>query len=244
MFCRYLLILCILALFISVSCSDDILVNSNEIVGSGNSTTIIRDLASFHSISCTTEADINISSGSTQSVSITVDDNVVDYIFTAVSRSGSLTISTDPDVNLSDFYLTINLVMTDLELISLSGAGNITGQNSFPSDNVNISLSGAGNISLILDVDYLFSSLTGAGNIILNGTADTHQLVHTGVGNIMAYGLTTESTIATLSGVGLAQVFASSSLNVTIAGIGSLYYKGDPTITSTITGIGAIIDAN
>ena len=82
------------------------------------------------------------------------------------------------------------------------------------------------------------------GSIILDGEVDKHQITHSGVGSILSYDLLTDTTLATLSGVGDAQIYVSDYLNISIEGDGSLYYKGFPTIIQNITGNGQLVDDN
>ncbi len=218
-------------------------VDSTIVVGSGDLVTVQRSLASFQSVDLTTVGSVNISSGSTQLASITVDDNVAGHILTRVNN-GVLTISADSAVSLSGFNLTVDLTMTDLRSLQLEGVGNITILNQFNVDSVSLSLSGVGNIACRINGDYLHSSNSGVGNIVLMGSADYHLLQHSAVGSVNAFDMNTDTTTATLSGAGSAEVYVSDSLDVTISGAGSLFYKGSPTITQRLSGTGQIIDAN
>jgi hypothetical protein len=243
MFRRLFLILSLLLIFF-ISCSDDDNpVSRQKITGSGDLITESRTVSPFHSINLITVGNIHLAQGATQSVSITVDDNVMDYIFTTVSN-GVLTVSSDTGVNVTDFDLILNITMIDLEDLTLTGVGNIISANTFNADLVDIFLYGVGNIDLSLNVDRLTSIFSGVGNFNLLGSANRHLITHSAVGNMNAYSLVTDTTIAVLSGVGNAYVSVNDTLDATITGMGSLYYKGDPAVHQTITGQGRVIDAN
>lgn len=217
--------------------------SSDTIIGSGNQVTQVRLLAPFYSVNLSTVGNVNLTHGSVQEVSITISDNLMEYVRTTVS-SGTLIIDVEPGKKFSNFDLTVNLTMTNLEELSNSGAGSIESMNRFHVDSVKLNLSGAGNISLLLEAGQLNSTLTGAGNIVLSGEVDSHQIGHSGAGNLLAFSLVTETTTVNLSGAGKVEVFVNQLLNVTISGVGSVHYKGHPTIIQSITGSGSLIDAN
>lgn len=243
MFRRLFVILSLLSIIL-ISCSDDDNpVSRQKITGSGNLITESRTIPPFNSINLVTVGNVQLTQGATQSVSVTVDDNVMDYILTTVSN-GVLTISSDTGVNVTDFDLILNITMIDLEDLTLTGVGNIISAGTFNADVVDLLLHGVGNIDMSLNVDRLNSIFSGVGNFQLLGSADRHQIIHSAVGNMNAYSLVTDTTIAVLSGVGNAYVFANDTLDATITGMGSLYYKGDPAVHQTITGQGRVIDAN
>jgi len=227
-----------------ISCKETPTVSTPElIVGSGRLVTEVRSLTHFHSVDLNTVGNVNVTYGAVQRVSVTVDDNILEYIRTTVSN-GNLIIDVDPDKRLSNFNLTVDLTATDLEEFSNSSAGSINGKNKFTVDSVRLDLSGAGGMSLQLEANQLSSSVSGAGNIVLSGKVSTHQLEHSGAGNLLAFDLITETTIINLSGAGKAEVYANQLLDVTISGAGSVYYKGRPTINQNITGSGSLIDSN
>jgi len=235
--------LCLSFLILFVSCGEEDPVSFQDITGSDIMETEGRTVGEFHSIDFTVVGDVNLTYGMTQSVSITVDDNIIDYIATTVSN-GVLTISSNPNTDLSEYDLTVDLIMTDLETLTLSGVGNIVSTNLLAADTAELILSGVGNMFLELDGMYLTSTHSGVGNFNLIGVVATHIIEHTGIGENTCFELYTDTTIAHLIGVGNAHVYAEDYLDVTIGGTGSLFYKGNPTVQQTVTGSGQVIDAN
>jgi len=235
---------CALIILLIISCKETPTSSSSEIIiGSGTLLTEVRSLAPFHSVDLYTVGKVNVTYGNVQEVSVTANDNILEFVQTTVSN-GKLIIDLEPGNRFSDLNLTLDLTMTDLEELSNSSAGLITGKNKFIVDSVSLDLSGAGEISLELEADQLNSSLSGAGNIVLSGTVSSHRVEHSGVGNLLAFDLITATTIINLSGVGRAEVYVNQLLDVTISGVGSVYYKGHPTIIQNITSSGSLIDAN
>jgi hypothetical protein len=235
---------CSALLLFSLSCKKSPTDSSSEtIVGSGTLVTEVRSLAQFHSVDLNTVGNLNVTQGAGQEVSVTINDNILQYIQTTVSN-GKLIIDVEPGHQFSNFNLTVDITMTDLEALSNMGAGSISGINTFKVDSVSLALTGAGEINFQIEADQLNSSLSGAGNIVLSGTVSTHQIGLSGAGNILAFELITETSTINLSGAGRAEVYVNQLLDVTISGAGSVYYKGQPTIIQNITGSGSLIDAN
>lgn len=264
MFGKLFAVCSLLIMTIFVSCSDD---NNPtgpkmEIKGSGNIVSEERVATAFRSVDFTSVGNVHITSGATQLVTISADDNVIEHIFTTVSK-GVLKISSDPAVNLSEFDLDVYLTMTDLEKITLTGVGNIVGTNTFLVDTVELMLDGVGNIDFNLDSDMIYatlegvgnfnlnleagrlvSALNGVGNINLEGSAPYHQCVHTSTGSILAFNLITDTSYVVQTAVGYTELYVNDYLNVIISGLGSVYYKGHPSIDVIISGTGQVINAN
>ncbi len=227
-----------------MSCSDNATSPDTEvIVGSGNLIVRERSIAGFHSVDLNSPGKVNLFSGAEQRVVITVNDNLMDYITTEVS-GGKLVIDTKPGVQISNLNLTVDLTMTDLEVLTINGAGLFTGKSKFIVDTASLIINGAGSFILDIEADSLNSTINGAGNLMLSGKAGSHKVDVLGVGPLKAFGLLTITTTVIIKGAGNAEVSASLVLNVTIEGAGSVYYKGNPTINSTISGSGKIVDSN
>lgn len=231
--------------FICLTCCNNATTSSpsTTIVGSDNLVTENRSLANFSSVDLRSVGIVNLTYGAAQDVSVTVNDNILEYIETTVSN-GVLTVDIEPGHRFSNLKLTVDITMMDLELITNTGAGTIKSMNSFEVESVQLTLTGAGQIRLELNADQLISSHTGAGYIVLQGEVATHQISHSGAGSIHAFDLMTDTTVISLSGAGKAEVYVAQLLEVTITGAGSVYYIGYPTIVSNITGVGNLIDAN
>lgn len=264
MFGKLFAVCSLLIMIIFVSCSDD---NNPvgpkiEIKGSGNIVSEERVATPFHSVDFTTVGNVHITSGASQLVTINVDDNVMEHIFTTVSN-GVLKVSSNPNANLSEFELDVYLTMTDLEKVTLTGVGNIVGTNTFLADTVELTLDGVGNIVFNLDSDMIYamlegvgnfnlnletnrlmSALNGVGNINLEGSTPYHQCVHTSTGAILAFNLITDTSFVVQTAVGHTEVYVNDYMNVIISGLGSVYYKGHPTIDVTVSGTGQVINAN
>lgn len=242
-----LLLLCLAGMAGFVSCSDDdknpVSNEYEEIAGSGTLVTVDRTVAEFHSVALYTIGTVNLTSGAAQSLSITVDDNVAQYISTSVV-AGELRIGSPMGVVLTDFDLTVNVTMTDLESVAIYGIGSFLGTNRFEADSIKLVITNVGTIDLDLDAYYLRSDIGNVGELNLSGSVAYHRIWHGSAGLIRAFGLESDTTVANMNGSGNAEVFVTDSLHVAIVGSGSVYYKGTPAIHQVIFGTGQVIDAN
>lgn len=238
---RYLVFFALLSGLLVFSCTDDKCTCPQvSIEGSGTTNTVTRTLPTFSSLALNAAGDVNITLGSTQSVSITVDDNVLEYVTTTVN-GGTLEIGVDPIVRLSNYSLTVNITMTDLEAVVLNGSGTIAGQYQFELDVLSLVLSGSGTITVNVDTDVLSSVLSGSGSINLSGTGTVHSTVVSGSGAVHAFDLASENCAAVLSGSGIIEVLVNNSLEAVVSGSGTIYYRGDPENKEiTITGSGRV----
>jgi len=236
-----------LFIFIFSSCTINDLGTDPEIdqkiEGSGNLVSEDIEVPSFHSISMNTAGLVNITQNTIQNIEVTVDDNILDYLIIRV-QDEVLIIEIVSDVTLSNFELTIDVSMINLESLVTNSAGSIRGLNAFEEDVVNLMVNSAGNIFMDLKVNQLNSMCNSAGNIFLSGQATDHNVMLSSAGNLNAFDLETENTTIVLNSAGNAYVFVSKTLDVTINSAGSVFFKGDPAIKRQINSIGRVYSAN
>jgi len=214
-----------------------------KVKGSGHLISEERELPYFNSISMNTAGLVTISPGAEQYIEVTVDDNIMEHLAIRV-RDEMLIIEVVSDASLSDYELTIDVVMTDLKSLITNSAGSIIGKNTFEEDHINLMVNSAGSISLNLIANQLNSMINSAGNLLLSGRVTLHNSMLSSAGNLCAFDLNTETTVIILNSAGNAQVTASKLLDVTINSVGSVYYKGNPEIIQRINSVGCVISAN
>ncbi len=189
--------------------------------GSGNVISETRAVAGFKSISLEGSADVNVNFGTTESLTIRGEDNIIFLIETNV-KNGQLVINTKPQMTYTATVpVVVNVTMIALDHVSLSGSGNITVPN-FAGDT--------------LEVD-----MPGSGNIIIGGSANLVDIKLGGSGNIFTDQLKAKNATAVLDGAGNIKVFASDHLDVTLSGSGDIQYSGSPaSVNKKVTGVGSI----
>jgi len=213
---RFLLLTLAIALAtFTTSCNDD---DDTPLVGDG-----VINVSNFDAIEVSGVISLNVTQGSTQSVTVRGGTTIFNAIDADVSGGvldlrvgGSLTTGA-----------TIDIVMPNLTDLEATGTGSVA-------------ISGFTNLT---DLDM---EVTGTTVVtITNSNATDFDCIVSGTGNIEAFGLAATDVDAELTGAGNVSVTVSGDLTGSITGLGSLSYKGTPTnIDVDISGAGQVIDAN
>jgi hypothetical protein len=211
--------------------------------GSGKSITQSRTVANFQSVSLEGMGDIAIVQGSTESLTIEAEDNVMPLIKTEV-KNGVLSIRYDQkdwkDVIRPSKPVRFALGVKTLTGVDISGAGNVV-VPSLKSGVLIIKISGAGTVKVDkLEVTELATSVSGLGNVELSGSAAKQTVDLSGAGQYLAGALAGRTAKITLTGGGNATVWVTESLDVTVNGAGQVSYFASPKLTKSITGVGVL----
>ena len=214
--------------------------------GSGDIVTQTRSVPSFHTVAYHGSGEVYITQGTTDSVKITAEDNVLDHLVTTVSN-GALDIYTDEyETIIPTEIVKVHITVDDLRKVELSGGATLKGENTITSDSLRIEVSGSSDeITLDVDCEELETVVSGAATMHLSGTAGEHTSKVSGTADVNAFGLTTERTAITISGIADYDVYASKRLDVFVSGSGQVYYKGSPaTVNKDISGLAEVVDAS
>jgi hypothetical protein len=214
--------------------------------GSGTMITETREVDNFHAIEVSYPAEVFISQGTTQSIKIQADDDVLPGLQTRV-RDGRLEIFykvNDGKAVRPTETVRITIVVTDLDAVDFESAGELNIEG-IEADSLSIAVTGAGNVKLNdIEVQRLSVSLSGAGNATASGTADGISLIISGFGDFDGRELQANTASVNISGAGGASVWAEDELSATISGAGSVSYFGSPKVTKQISGVGSVSQLN
>jgi len=217
--------------------------------GSGDIIVEDRKVSGFDKILMEGAGRIILTQGSSESLSVETDDNLMEYIKTEVNgdtleigfednvvfSSGSGRTALDPT---DGFIFWISVI--DLQAISISGAADIEIEK-LKTDQLDIDLSGAGQVSVDdLNADHLSVLVSGAGDVKIAGSVEDQIVRLSGFGRYQAFDLESQEASVTISGAGGADVWAMEKLDVTISGAGDVKYYGTPSVTPEISGLGRI----
>ena len=225
--------------FISSACAQN-WSSGPGISGEGPKVTKTLDLASFDGLALAISADVMIRQGSSQSVKIEAQQNIIDNLKKEV-KDGVWKIGFVKNVKKSE-SVKIWVTVPSLEQLSISGSGSIIGESRFTNLNdLSLAISGSGNIKLDADSKNLSVAISGSGDMQLAGNTGASTMKISGSGDISAFDLSTRSCEVKISGSGDSSINVSESLDVAIAGSGDVYYKGRPSVRSKVSGSGEVM---
>jgi hypothetical protein len=208
--------------------------------GSGNVTTMNRNVTSFSSVKIEGGLTVSIKNDSVSKVEVITDDNIQPYILTYVNGN-TLTVETNYRKCIKkSTMMHINISAPLYEKIELRGSGNVMGSDTIKGDQMRIVLDGSGNISLTAAANDLNAKINGSGHLELYGTANSMTETINGSGSIEGFGFAANTAHAHISGSGLIETNAVSSLNATIKGSGNISYSGNPVVKSNVDGSGSV----
>lgn len=196
-----------------------------------------RKLSGFHAVASTGSFDVVLKQGSSESVKVEADAEVINEIITEV-RNGTLTIRSKNTRNWSNLWnnrkITIYVIAKDLNSVVLSGSGNLKMENQFNTNKLELRLSGSGDFKGSVNVKNLEASISGSGDFSISGKADESTISISGSGDYRGGDLMTKSTAIRVSGSGDASIYASERVDASVSGSGDVRYSGHPKSVSKV----------
>ena len=189
------------------------------IEGSGEMETRTFDLDDFDAIEMGGAFAVDVSFGNTQSVEITIDDNLWENLEAEVS-GGTLELGWEKNCD-PDGDCKVVIVMKKLERLEVHGACEAEIAD--------------------FDGDRFEFNVHGAAELDINGQVDELDIDISGAGDVDARDLKAKHVKVRISGAGDADLYASESIDARISGAGSLDYWGSPEKKKTkVSGVGSI----
>lgn len=194
--------------------------NLTPVSGSGNVVTETRNVSGFDGVTITGAGNVLIDQSGTESLTLTTDDNLLQYIKTEV-RGGKLVIEFTRGVVFGKVQeLTFKVGAKNLNSLQVDGAANVDGKN--------------------IATENLSVKLNGAGAITLSGKATAQDVALDGVGAYNGAELASQRAKVAQNGAGSAVVRVSDKLDAIISGLGSIEYIGNPQVTKNVSGVGTV----
>jgi hypothetical protein len=189
------------------------------IKGSGDAVTEERDVGSFKRIESKGSADIYVTIGKGLSVTVTIDDNLIDLIETEV-RGKTLRIDSRENYR-TRLGCKIEITVPELERVYLRGSGDIIVER--------------------LDAEFFEFRLAGSGNLVAEGSTDELEVRLSGSGDIDTRDLIAQEAYVSISGSGDVRVHAEESFDGKVSGSGDIAIYGNPSdFSKSISGSGSI----
>ncbi len=212
---------------------------NNCLAGQGSTVVADFDLDEFSGIKLEIDAEVFVTQGNNQSVSIEAEQNIIDEMELDI-RNDNWTIEFDDCVRRHD-DIRIFITIPDLRLLSISGSGLIRGENIFDVDDLKLKISGSGDIDIAVDADKIDAEITGSGKMLLEGLTNDFDFEISGSGDFRAFNLESLKGDIEVFGSGDSEVRVLDFLDIEINGSGDVYYKGFPALDVEINGSGLVI---
>lgn len=225
----------------------------------------VRDVAQFKRLSFGIPGTLYLTQGSPQKVEIEGPQEMLEEIQTKV-EGGRLTIKRDgrwdSRINGKSREIIVYVTVPDIEAVSVSGAGSLSGKSKIRSGNLSLDVSGSGSMSLDIDAQDVRSNVSGAGNLELDGHFKSVSSVVSGSGSVRLSGTidgpatfdisgsgkieakgNSDRVKATISGSGdvLASNLKTKRCDVRISGSGSVEIEVAEELEANISGSGTVL---
>lgn len=245
---RIVVLLSILALLFS-SCAF-----MQNIVGSGDLVEVELGYTGFSTLDISEAFDVTVIQDDTYSVTVMVDDNVIDKVISYGDKS-TLSIGLDDSYRYTDVSLRAVITMPTLSGVILSDAAQVTviDSTSFPSvssfratlseashlllpsmvaNTFTVKLSGASRANIGTAASDISITAKDASSIQMNGSCFDLNLTVDDASVATLKELTASGAVVNLDGASEAWVYVNGVLSVDLAGASSLYYRGSVDITN------------
>ena len=217
--------------------------SSEKFKGNGKISTQTRTTASYDAIVVTGFFDVELVSGKEGGITVKGEENLLPLIKVEVIDQ-QLKIYTKKNTYVSSSkgkQIVITVPVESINMISLTGSGNITSKSRIQSNSFSAKLIGSGDMKLEVESNDIEVNLSGSGDLKLAGVTENLTSNLNGSGDIDASNLKAKNVNATVSGSGDTSVFCSLSIYARVLGSGAIEYTGDPSKKDTkVNGSGAI----
>jgi len=187
--------------------------------GSGNRTTVKRELSSFKAIDFEGAFEFDVTCQKPLSFSLEGDDNILPLIQTDV-RDGVLYLRAEKPYN-SRRSVAVKITLPNLETIKATGAGKFQ-------------------ISDLKNDKFTVVS-TGATALTASGDTGSIEIRNTGAGKIDMENLHALRAKVDISGAASVDVNVSEQLDADVSGVGRVSYSGHPkTVNKNVSGMGVV----
>lgn len=199
-----------------------------------------RDVDAATAIELATSGDVTVTRGDTASLTITAGEGILPHLTSDV-EDGVLVLGVDDEVRWgSPGRVEYELVLPELEAISITGSGDVSADGA-TGELLVVNLEGSGGVQVRgVDVEAVSVAIAGSGGVDLAGRAESQDVSIEGSGSYSGGSLATSAAVVAIDGSGGATLDVSSTLEVAIGGSGSVTYTGDAEVTKDIDGSGDV----
>ena len=150
--------------------------------GSGPSIEKEINISDFNAIDVSGGFDVILVQGNTESLTLTAQDNLFEYITTRV-ENGTLKIYTHHNI-WSTRPMKARISFKDIKGLKVSGGGDIYGETPINAEALEVSVSGGGDFKSEINSEQLKCHITGGGDAEISGKINYYNLSISGGGDL------------------------------------------------------------
>lgn len=230
-----LIIIIVIAAIVIAIASAIILLGSwfplTEVTGSGDLITQQKDFSDFSAIDISSGFEVEISQSSSHSISVTADDNIIEYI--QISKTdNTLKVRLQVGISYQSITLQIEIEMPELNNIELSGGSQGTINDFISSNTFSADLSGGsqieGSFTTTENVNFKLFGGSQLDNFV--GEANDAIIKLSQGSQLDLSEFVVNNSNVNLSGGSQATINLNGKLDANLIGGSTLEYIGDPTM--------------
>jgi Putative auto-transporter adhesin, head GIN domain len=208
--------------------------------GSGNIISETRSTGNFDGISVGGGFDVEVKIGTTTTVMVEADDNIMKYIETTVSGN-TLKIRTEDMNNYSDVHMKIFITAPAIKRIKASASAEVDVMDVLAgTDQLTFGASSGANIKAEVDAPQVSADVSSGASINLKGKTKTYSAEASSGAEIRSGELLSENTTVKVSSGASATVHASVSLTANASSGASVTYTGGATVNQSVSSGGSV----
>jgi hypothetical protein len=206
-----------------------VVVGGEQVVGSGRPTTEEYDFSGFTQVEIASAFEADVTQGDGYSVSVTVDDNIVQYLDVRVDGD-TLRIGLKPMLRFSfrNTTLRAEITMPDLTGLEASGATRVDVRGFKNDKRVDVNASGASQVNGDLSAGEMSVDASGASRVELSGQTGRLDATASGASTVRLGNLASTDTRVNASGASNITVNPSGRLTGEASGASNVRYTGSP----------------
>ena len=201
-----------------------------KIKGNGNIKSITRTTSDYDAVKFTGSFDYVLVAGKEGNIQLEGEENLLEYIITEV-KNGQLIVRTQDRINLqtsNNKTIKITVPFESIDVVSLSGSGDVWNEQIIVANEFKVSLSGSGDVKLDVESSNLDATVNGSGDLELKGKTENLKVNVTGSGDYKGFELDANDVEVSVNGSGDARIKCNGHLKARVAGSGDIKYRGNP----------------
>ena len=201
-----------------------------------------RTISGVSGVELATIGDLHIEVGSSESLTVKAQENLMEYIETKVV-GGNLIIGVPSDVEMKslkpiDYYLTVK----DLDMIKILSSGNIEAPD-LEAEQFSVSINSSGDVTMgDLNADTLEVDINSSGKLdIAGGEIKTQNIRINSSGKYTAKDLVSDEADVQINSSGSVTIWVKENLTATINSSGDVRYRGNALVDASGSSSGKVI---